>query len=277
MNSKFINAIKKTRPILWSLFLILVLTSLKNYHASLDNSTHFKWIKFKWDSSISNGKLIAKSSMVVPVTVNGYYKNMYMQFDLGSNVTILYEKSIQSYLKSNENIRDLLKKKINGNKSDADISNGKLKPQNLIFDRTYRLIDTDVYLFLNYGETIPKDTFNKRPINYVGTIGAEICKNKILIIDYPKHRMCFIDTLPPKVYRRVSFTNGKIVNGRMHIPYTIADKTRWVLFDSGASLTYIMTDKRHLNGLVNPNNPVDSIIGNSSGTANYVLLFKARC
>lgn len=116
-----------------------------------------KWIRFEWDYSISHGIRHDKDVMLVPVAFNGYDRHMYMQLDLGADVTMLYEKSIQSYLKSGENIRDLLDKQIDPlNISDAGQSYGKLKPVQLLLDHQY--LQSQAYLYLNYGEDIPKDS-----------------------------------------------------------------------------------------------------------------------
>ncbi len=53
-------------------------------------------MKFEWDYSISHGIRHDKDVMLAPVAFNSYDKHMYMQFDLGADVTMLYEKSIQA-------------------------------------------------------------------------------------------------------------------------------------------------------------------------------------
>lgn len=199
---------------------ITLLTSLKTVKPIVYPKA--KWIKFEWDYSISHGIRHDKDVMLVPVAFNGYDQHMYMQFDLGADVTMLYEKSIQSYLKPGENIRDLLDKPIDPlNVSDAGQSYGKLKPIKLLLDHQY--LQSDAYLYLNYGEDIPKDSIARHTKNYVGSIGADICKNKILIIDYPCQRMCFLDTLDKAFLKQVVLHRRKLPTGACAslIPLTI--------------------------------------------------------
>lgn len=97
--------------------------------------------------------------MAIPVSFNDRTGNMLLQFDLGSDATIMYENSLASYYDTMEEVKALTL---------------KIGPN----------IKTDAGIFLNYGSKIAKDSLSTGKENLVGSLGADFTKDKVLIIDY---------------------------------------------------------------------------------------------
>jgi len=74
-----------------------------------------------------------------------------------------------------------------------------------------------------------------------GTIGADICAGRVLVIDYPRQRLCVIDSVPA-VYRRCSFYDCSInILGYVIIPVRVHGRVYHVLFDTGSSMFQLLT------------------------------------
>ena len=45
------------------------------------------------------------------------------------------------------------------------------------------------------GEPVPRDSLRSPSPKPVGTIGADFLDRKVLVIDYPRRRMCVLDSV----------------------------------------------------------------------------------
>mgnify|MGYP000886973987 CR=1 FL=1 len=117
----------------------------------------------------------------------------------------------------------------------------------------------------NYGNAIPKDSLFTKTPKYIGSLGADAFVDKILIIDFPNEKMCVMDTLNDHWKSRTTFVQAQSKKGRLHIPLTINQETHWFLFDTGASLFPINTNKKLWTEIVDENVKTDTLITSSWG------------
>lgn len=246
-------------------FLILILfatiwSGCVTSKKSLTSTDNYSWFPFSWYSAKISGKTFDKVAMLVPTKVNDLNANFTLQFDLGSDATIIYGNTINSYYKEDEIKNFLLqnsKSTDNGGKVVYTTKGlvyhlGKVSKDNLIYKD-------------NYGDKIPEDSLFTKSAKHIGSLGADVFYNKVLIIDYPHKRMCILDSLDNNLREITAFVDVRSKNGRLHIPLTVDKKTYWFLFDTGASLFSINTNKELWNSLVDRSAKTDTIIANSWG------------
>jgi hypothetical protein len=116
------------------------------------------------------------------------------------------------------------------------------------------------------GDAVPKDSLWTKSDKLVGTIGSDFLAGRVLIIDYPRQRMCVLDSVDAYWRARTTFVAGRIVHHRLQIPLTVRRRTYWAVFDTGASLFPLSTDEATWRTLVGASTvPTDTLPVSSWG------------
>jgi hypothetical protein len=131
--------------------------------------------------------------------------------------------------------------------------------------KTGNLVVENITLRQNYGSPVPPDSLFTPSEKHQGTLGADLFRDRILVIDFPRSRMCVLDSLDRLWKRRTVFTEALSKRGRLHIPLTVGGRTRWFLFDTGASLFPVNTGREVWLDMAGPEAPTDTINANSWG------------
>lgn len=224
------------RTVLFYCSLFISITS-----CSHENSQNLEWIPFSWVSDSVSGKYFEKAAIILPVTIDELPHKFSMQFDLGAINTVFYGNSLNPFLEKYSSLNNKLDT-INtfwmqGQEcpifSNVDLMLGKVNFKNL-----------DIGLYPNFGNEYFFDSISPETKIHIGTIGADIALNKILIIDFNSNKIAITDTLPSE-YQNLSFENIKIDDGRIKIPFRINDKVEDLMFDTGASLFSLVTNKEN--------------------------------
>lgn len=246
------------------LFIIILLTSILlgcgASHKSITHRDSYSWFPFSWHSAELSGRTFDKVAMLIPAKVNKLDANFTLQFDLGSDATIIYGNTINSYYKENE-----MKNFILQNSKATDDGGKKVYATKGLVYRFGGFSKDNIMYKDDYGDKIPADSLFTKSSKHIGSLGADVFYNKVLIIDYPNKRMCVLDSLDNYWRKITTFVEVKSKSGRLHIPLTINNKTYWFLFDTGASLFPINTTKELWNSIVDKAIKVDTIIANSWG------------
>ncbi len=208
----------------------------------------FRWIDYKWVPYSVGDRSFPKAAIFIPVKIAKLETlPTVVQFDLGSDATILYENPFK--LLGPE--KDFFKEHWNRN-VDSTYKFGRLK--NYSFQLGHLPVH-DPLLRVNYGTLLTRDSFYTD--QKVGTMGSDFFKNKYLVIDYPAHRIAVADTLTDEVLEKFSFVQARIQNNRLEIPMEINGITYWFLFDTGASIFPLQTHRSLWDSLRLPS-PIDS-------------------
>ncbi|MDH6253259.1 hypothetical protein M2347_002986 [Chryseobacterium sp. H1D6B] len=225
-----------------------------------DHTNSYSWFPFSWYAANLSGKNFDKVAMLVPVKVNDLKASFTLQFDLGSDATIIYGNTINSYYKQNE-MKNFI---VESSKSTDDGGKTVYATKGLVYH--FGKLSKDNLMYKDdYGDKIPQDSlFTKNP-KHIGSLGADVFNDKILIIDYPNKRMCVLDSLDDYWKKRTTFVEARSKNGRLHIPLTINNQIHWFLFDTGASLFPINTNKELWSSIIDKTAKTDTIIANSWG------------
>jgi len=227
--------------------------------------TGLAWAPFYWTGDSSGNRYFEKSAMFIPATIEGLPNRLAFQWDLGSDLTMLYEKNALSVFANQPGMLSRMGRL----KSPLQFWNRQKAFNNLTLNFG-NIAATSPYVFLKtgYGETIlPQAMADTMPI-HMGTIGADLFQGKILIIDYPGQRFAICDVLPDTF--TTAFTTIELDKaGRVILPITVNGKTMKALFDNGSSLfPLLVTENRIADFSTAPD--VDSIAISSWGTTHQV-------
>ena len=175
------------------------------------------WIKFLWISDSMGNRNFERSGMNVPVKIAGLPYNF-------TSLNVVYAAN-PSLEKKVARLRSLFQF-WNNNKSYKDIS---------IEVGRYIFKSKDCYVHRNYGEDLNKDSILKSPALHIGSIGIDLFKNKVLIINYPLQQFCIADTVPA-AYKVNMVPIELNAAGMVLLPMKLRGRLYNCLFDNGSSI-----------------------------------------
>ena len=73
------------------------------------SKTEISWADFIWVNSTIDGRYIPKTAMLIPCKLEGITNSVCFQFDLGANVSMLYEKNLSSFYFQNPSLAERVK------------------------------------------------------------------------------------------------------------------------------------------------------------------------
>jgi hypothetical protein len=229
------------------------------------DSSRIAWATFTWCNNFLSGKYYERTEMMIPAKIEGLPYNFTFQFDLGDPFTEIYEVNARSFFKVHPELN-----RIGRLKSVLQFWNSRKAFKNL--QLTFGDITASMengLLKKNYGEPLSFENFNDSSEFHLGTIGADIFQNKILIIDYPGQRFAICDSLP-KIYK-VWFVDIQLDNGgRVILPMVLKGKNYKVVFDNGSSLFPLLVTDDKINNF-STSAATDTIKISSWGTIHNVI------
>jgi hypothetical protein len=243
------------RRFLPSLLIALSLSACTSQRAAVPAGPDYPWFRFIWHRVQLEGRTFEKAAMLVPVQLHDLRGNFVTQFDLGSDGTSLYENTLRNYFATRAQLYaavDTTHRLV----SDAGQLSHPTTGLPLRFGAT---TIAHPVLTRGEGELVPPDSLRSASPKVIGTIGADFLKGKVLVIDYPHQRMCVLDSVDAYWRARTTLVASRKRKGRLHIPLTIAHRTYWALFDTGASLFPLSTDEQTWKTLVATGPPTDTM------------------
>lgn len=234
----------------YSLLCLLVLAGIGSYGAyryamnrifrdtpnTLAFEGDFHPIAFEWASEKLGGYAEPHAAILIPVSVPGISKTLFMQFDTGSPDTFLVSGALDS-LKNRGVEFELFKKDehsyvkefefgISGNQ--VVLKSGWVRPQR--------------------GEI---DWESPETRNIIGSLGADFLDQKICEIDFPAEEIRFHSQRPKELDALGTFTPFKFKGRRIMLPARINGSDVEVFYDSGCSAFGLLTSKYHYSRLTN--------------------------
>lgn len=241
-------------------------SSFGEWEVNRANESEINWVSFLWTNQIKNGKLYERTAMLIPCRIDGIKNDLTLQFDIGSKSTMLYENSLSSFYFQNRTLSDRL-------------SNFKfpvsLAVKRKLFDNlnisfgTYQVYNTSSLVLNNYGNKTTPEAIIKGDTIHIGTLGADIFQDKVLIIDYPKQRFAITENVPEAFNNRSLISIEIDKNGKPVLPLILNSKKYRILFDNGSSLFPLITASENLSKF--SQGPIlDSIEVSSWGEKHFV-------
>lgn len=184
-------------------------------------------IGFRWMPDTSGARNELYGAQLIPVTLPGCPKQFYMQFDLGSPVSLFYANKIISI---REKYRNAFKETT---RTDTSIS--------LSFRIGNMPVTANGLPLRPYGNTGIHDGDT---IDIIGTIGADFVRDRIILIDYPACRLVVGIELPVMAQKDMILSDCMYTNGRIFLPAVIKGKKLLLYFDTGSSAFSLLTDRK---------------------------------
>lgn len=207
-------------------------------------------IKFEWQSFELEGRKYKHGAMFLPVYLDSIDKTFKMQFDLGLNVSGIYENPLNTIITKHP----YLKNKIEFGK-DYQVLKTKTKIQNYISS-----VDS-LFIFKGYGDKKEYDE-----LSVIGSIGANELEKKILIIDFKNTSLKILNNSSQIDKNKFNFVQLEYKFGKIFIPLSINGKTYKYIYDTGASITPITTiDKAFFSIATKKTAKLDTVKLNSWG------------
>lgn len=224
------------------------------------------WAEFTWAGNRMGSRYFEKAAMLIPAKVDGLPYDFVFQFDLGATATLLNGNTLTGIVAKHpefdrtKTYRNHIFKFWESTTAfeDLSITFGGIKART-----------RSCQVMRNYGEKASLNGLNAGlPIN-LGSLGADLFQNKILVIDYPNRRFAVCDTLPAELqttFTKIALDEG----GRVILPLRLANKSYKVLFDNGASVFSLLTSAAKINTFSTAA-PTDTIPVRSWGIAHNVV------
>ena len=214
-------------------------------NSSSKDST-ISWAKFNWNNEFLGNKYIERTSMNIPAKIEGIPLNLTFQFDIGSNYTRIYENPFKSIYQPGKTSENTVKNPVQfWNKI------GTIKDVTVKFGN-YKFTTKNAFVMKNHGDFIPRDNIINGDTIHMGTIGADMFQNKVLIIDYPNQRFAILDEVPNEYKANLIDIEMK-KNGMPILPMKIKGHTYKIGFDNGSSLfSIICLEKNTSKFSINP-------------------------
>ena len=211
-------------------FIILILSCSSLCTALAQSATNalIPWTRFEWVGMDVGTQHVAKAALLVPITLKGVDGVYYLQLDLGSDQTMLYEVPFRQVLSRAGRTNNVLKGTavIDMNVAEVELPRFRISVR------------------LKYGEPLtPQD-----PMQQIGTLGLDFFENHLLLLDYPAQRLAILPgdaTLPADITKTVSFVPVIARNRKLFVPVTLNGKEYPddFFFDTGTSLLPVVTTR----------------------------------
>ena len=208
-------------------------------------------IKFEWQSFELDGIVYEHAGMFLPFYIDSIDKEFKMQFDLGLNVSAIYENPLQTIISEYPH----LKRKI-VTRNDYEI----LKVNTRI--SKYSSSVDSLYIYKDYG-----DQNNYDSLTIIGSVGANELENKILIIDFPNTTLTILNEEKDFDKSDYHFVPLEYKYGKIFISLQVDGQSYDFIYDTGASISAITTiDKAFFDKIRSNSTPLDTMKLNSFGS-----------
>ena len=192
-------------------------------------------INFTWGTDSINGQPDPYASLLIPVKLLNCPKKFYMQFDLGSPYSLFYAdklKAIAGKYRKSIQLADTSSKIFN---TSFTAGNMKLTAKEIVV-RQHGSLSID---------------WNDQSIEIIGTLGADLIENKVLVLDYPKRCLIIGDSIPQNLAAHLSLSSFMFAGRNTLLPAVIKGKKTFLYFDTGSSTFGLITDKPTFLSLAN--------------------------
>lgn len=223
------------------------------------------WTKFIWAHDSLGNRYFERTAMLLPVKIEGLPDTFLFQFDLGADITRLYGNPLKAILRKHPEFNRIRRYKgsllfWNTQTAFKDLS---------LFLGDIKATTRNCYVMSGFGKHISDDLLTDSSPIKIGTIGADLFQNKILVLDYPNQRFAICDTLPAIL--QTSFVNLSLDrHGRVIIPLQLKNRFYRVMFDNGASIFPLLASDDRADSFSTAQS-TDTIAMSSWGTTQNVI------
>jgi len=220
------------------------------YSDYIYNTDSISYTCIHWTGSKIDNDSVKKSSLFIPVQIKGIDKKLFMQLDLGANISLLYGKTLNSF----EQLDSLLKTKHKTYKAKHYMQDVLIE-----INQGTSIKANQIRILNNFGSEFIDTSFV-----VIGTLGYDIIGDQKLIIDYKNDRIALTKTIPVELENKLTYiSNVDLEKFPIILPFILNGKKVRLLYDTGSSLFPLITGTNRLNKYAK-HQSVDTIFGLSS-------------
>ncbi|UOQ53771.1 hypothetical protein [Hymenobacter cellulosivorans] len=205
---------------------------------------------FEWQADTDAVPVEPYASLLVPVQLPGCPLTCYLQFDTGAPSSLLYAHSLGALQAAYPATEPVLRV------HDGQVLAFSFQLGQATFSAAHIRV-------LPYGkEELPADS--TEPF-IIGTLGADVLENHVLVLDYPQRQFQLLPQLPPALAHQAVFAPLRFRKRRVLLGTVLLGQQHELLFDSGSSAYALITSKKHWKNLVQARAQVEASSVNSWG------------
>ena len=210
----------------------------------------FHPVAFEWASEKLGSYAEPHAAILIPVSVPGISKSLYMQFDTGSPDTFLKSGALDS-LKNRGVEIELFKKDEHSYVKEFkfDIAGNQMVLKSGWVRRQRGTIDWE----------------SPETKNIIGSLGADFLDQKICEIDFPAQEIRFHPQRPKELVDLGTFTPFRFQGRRIMLPAIINGSEAEVFYDSGCSSFGLLTSKYFYDRMTNAEDKEIALDANRHG------------
>lgn len=183
------------------------------------------WTDIHWESATIDNRVVEKAALLVPVQLDGKTAKILVQLDLGADLTQFEAAPYEQLFGKGTAPRD--------------------RPKKMPFSGSFggsKVVNQSFDVLPAGGESTPSE----EPI-FLGTLGADFFRNRILLLDFRRQRIAILDAaapLPRTLEKGAAFVPLTLRDGRLFVPIRIDGKEEdGFFYDTGSSLFPIVTTR----------------------------------
>jgi hypothetical protein len=192
---------------------------------ALTSSGQAYTIPMAWQGDSLGGSWDQHAVLLLPVKLEGSARTFYMQFDLGSPYSLFYKEQL-------DKIKVILP-------AGDTIPAINIRIGNM--NRRVRSVPV---------RSFPQKGGDRKGLPVIGTLGADILDQRVVIFDYPHRRLTITNVLPaslPAPKHPFYFAGGRIF-----FPAIIRQQQTLLYFDTGSSAFQLLTDSASWQQMADP-------------------------
>lgn len=201
-------------------------------------------ITFTWSSARIGDRVEPHHAMLIPVRLNAIEKTFYMQFDLGAQSTLFYRAKMDS-------IRERFPEVSYSSRGESLV----LAPLKLNAGGMQVTSDGSRVIELKSAQPV---NWSPEAVEVIGTFGADLIADRIMIIDYPGKTIRLTDSLPADVAAKVTLVPMSFQSRRIFLEGKINGDARRIIYDTGSSAFEMLTDEGSWKKLARAGAPVET-------------------
>lgn len=203
-------------------------------------------LPLQWLGDSVNGKWDTHAALLIPVKLANCPKQFYMQFDLGSPYSLFYKNKLQA-----------IQLKYPGAVQLADTADRLI---NYAFKAGAMPVHAKE-ISVRHFDSATINWSDKKGIDVIGTLGADLIDNKMVVINYPAKSLYLGETLPATVSKGMQWSDFIFARRSILLPATVNGKSTMLFFDTGSSAFELLTSKETYQSLGVPGaSPVTYVV-----------------
>lgn len=215
---------------LLSVLSLILLPAIYSFGQKTFKNEKVAWTTFEWSDPSSKDIMLITSHLD---TLDYFFR---WQLDTGSPYTYLEGGTFKKFITKFPYLADKIKR------VDTAHQGNYYKIYNPLFKFDTPILPDIILKNDKIGGDFPQDYLDKYKGFSIGTIGLDIFKNKVLILDFKNNKIGYCDGLSKNFYKqKIKTSSFKFYKNRIILPIQIGSEMVNFMYDCGASMFTLNT------------------------------------